>query len=116
MAGSRSPSFAVRRIVSAIAWTCAELMGSGSEATALSNATFMISIVSGGNDAFEKSFIWNRSEVGFRGLIVLATTHEPLPRRRHGSPPTAAPSASPSSATAVKPHYEEQQYRADGGV
>ena len=44
-----------------MAWTCAELMGSGSEATALSNATFMIAIVSGGNDAFEKSFIWNRS-------------------------------------------------------
>ena len=40
-----------------MAWTCAELTESGSEATALSNATFMIAIVSGGNDAFEKSFM-----------------------------------------------------------
>jgi hypothetical protein len=39
-----------------------------------------------------------------------------LPRRGHGSPPTAAPSASPSSAAAEKPHYKEQQYRTDGGV
>src|SRR6476660_6183259 len=72
MAGSRSPSLAVRRIVSAMAWTCAELTGSGSEATALSNATFMIAIVSGGNDAFEKSFIWNRSWAEFTVLVVLA--------------------------------------------
>lgn len=57
MTGSRSPSFAVRRIVCAIAWTCEELTGSGSDATALSNATFMMAIVSGGNDAFEKSFM-----------------------------------------------------------
>lgn len=93
-----------------MAWTCAELTGSGSEATALSNATFMIAIVSGGNDAFEKSFIWNRSGVKFGVLVVLAANAQ------HGSPPTAAPSASPSTATAEKPHHEEQQYRADGGI
>jgi hypothetical protein len=99
-----------------MAWTCAELTGSGREATALSNATFMIAIVSGGNDAFEKSFIWNRSGTKLRVIVVLSVTHEPLPRRGHGSPPTAAPSASPSSAAAEKPHYKEQQYRTDGGV
>ena len=43
-------------------------------------------------------------------------THKPLPRRGHGSPPTAAPSASPSTTTAEKPHHEEQHYRADGGI
>ena len=37
--------------------TCAELTGSGSDATAASKAFFMIPIVSGENDAFEKSFI-----------------------------------------------------------
>jgi hypothetical protein len=31
-------------------------------------------------------------------------------------PPTTAPSASPSTATAEKQYHEEQQYRADGGV
>jgi hypothetical protein len=40
-----------------MAWTCEELTGSDSDATALSNATFMIAIVSGGNDAFEKAFM-----------------------------------------------------------
>jgi hypothetical protein len=76
----------------------------------------MIAIVSGGNDAFEKSFIWNRSGAKFRSSSFSRQTHEPLPRRGHGSPPTAAPSASPSTATAEKPHHEEQQYRTDGGV
>jgi hypothetical protein len=38
-------------------WTCVELTGSGSDATAASKAFFMMAIVSGENDAFEKSFI-----------------------------------------------------------
>ena len=37
--------------------TCAELTGSGSVATAASRASCMMPIISGGNDAFEKSFI-----------------------------------------------------------
>jgi hypothetical protein len=37
--------------------TCAELTGSGSVATEASRASFMMPIISGGNDAFEKSFI-----------------------------------------------------------
>src|SRR6478736_10577118 len=53
----RSPSLAVRRIVSAMDCTCAELTGSGSDATAASRAFFMMPMVSGGKDAFEKSFI-----------------------------------------------------------
>ena len=55
--GSLSPSLAERRMVSAIACTCAVLTGSGSDATAASKAIFITVIVSGGNDAFEKSFI-----------------------------------------------------------
>jgi hypothetical protein len=114
--GSRSPSLAVRRIVSAMAWTCEELTGSGSDATALSNATFMIAIVSGGNDAFEKSFMLE----SIRSRPWASSprhTNELLPLRMGWlPPPTTAPSASPSTATAEKPHHEEQQYRADGGV
>jgi hypothetical protein len=56
-AGSRSPSLAVRRMLSAIDCTCAELTGSGNVAIAASIATFIMSTVSGGKDAFEKSFI-----------------------------------------------------------
>jgi hypothetical protein len=37
--------------------TCAELTGSGSVATEASKASCMMPIISGGNDAFEKSFI-----------------------------------------------------------
>jgi hypothetical protein len=37
--------------------TCAELTGSGSDATAASKVFFMMPIVSGENDAFEKSFM-----------------------------------------------------------
>jgi hypothetical protein len=44
--------------------TCAELTGSGSDATAASKAFFMMPIVSGGKDAFEKSFI--ASNAAFR--------------------------------------------------
>ena len=43
---------------SAIDCTCAELTGSGNDATAASNAIFMMLMVSGGKDAFEKSFIF----------------------------------------------------------
>ena len=99
-----------------MAWTCAELTGSGSEATALSNATFMIAIVSGGNDALEKSFIWNRSGAKFRVVVVLAANARAVAETRAGHLQTTAPSASPSTITAEKPHHEEQQYRADGGV
>src|SRR6185437_6942638 len=42
-------------MVSAIDCTCAELTGSGNVATAASIAVFMRSMVSGGNDALEKS-------------------------------------------------------------
>jgi hypothetical protein len=44
-------------MVSAIAFTCAELIGSGSVATAASIASSMLLMVSGGKLAFEKSFI-----------------------------------------------------------
>ena len=44
-------------MASAIAFTCAELIGSGSVATAAFMASFMMPIVSGGKLAFEKSFI-----------------------------------------------------------
>ena len=44
-------------MVSAIDCTCTEFTGSGSDATAASRAIFMMLRVSGGNDAFEKSFI-----------------------------------------------------------
>ena len=43
---------------SAMDCTCDELTGSGKDATAASNAIFMMLIVSGGKDAFEKSFIF----------------------------------------------------------
>ena len=39
--------------------TCAELTGSGKDATAASRAIFMMRIVSGGKDAFGKSFIFH---------------------------------------------------------
>ena len=38
--------------------TCVELTGSGKDATAASKAIFMMLMVSGGKDAFEKSFIF----------------------------------------------------------
>src|SRR5450759_444821 len=41
--------------------TCAELTGPGSDATAASKAFFMMPMVSGGKDAFEKSFISGQS-------------------------------------------------------
>jgi hypothetical protein len=44
-------------MVSAIDCTCAELTGSGREATAAPKAIVIIVIVSGGKDALEKSFI-----------------------------------------------------------
>jgi hypothetical protein len=43
---------------SAMDCTCAELTGSGNDATAASKAIFMMLMVSGGKDAFEKSFIF----------------------------------------------------------
>ena len=54
---SRSPLLAVRRIDSAMIATWDECTGSGRVATAASNAVLMISITSGGNAAFEKSFM-----------------------------------------------------------
>jgi hypothetical protein len=44
-------------MVSAMDCTCVELTGSGSDATAASRAFFMMLMVSGGKDAFGKSFI-----------------------------------------------------------
>ena len=44
-------------MVSAIERTCEELTGSGNDATAASRAFFMMLMVSGGKDAFGKSFI-----------------------------------------------------------
>ena len=55
---SLSPSFAERRIDLAMDCTCAELTGSGNDATAASKAIFMMLMASGGKDAFEKSFIF----------------------------------------------------------
>jgi hypothetical protein len=37
--------------------TYVELMGSGKDATAASMASFIVPMISGGKDAFEKSFI-----------------------------------------------------------
>jgi hypothetical protein len=54
---SRSPVLAVRRIDSAMIAMWDECTGSGRVATAASNAAVMISITSGGNAAFEKSFM-----------------------------------------------------------
>src|SRR3954447_11108568 len=120
MVGSRSPSFAVRRMVSAMAWICAELTGSGSDATAVANAAFMMPIVSGENDAFEKSFMLGSIRRQARASSTLSRrTNKPPPLRDDGSPspaPTTAPSASPSAATTEQPHEEEQQYRAEGSV
>ena len=44
-------------MLSAIDRTCAELTGSGNVAIAASIATIIMPTVSGGKDAFEKSFI-----------------------------------------------------------
>jgi hypothetical protein len=57
VAASRSPVLAVRRIDSAMIVTWDECTGSGRVATAVSRAVVMISITSGGNAAFEKSFM-----------------------------------------------------------
>ena len=73
-------------MVSAMACTCAVLTGSGSDATAASSAIFISVIVSGGNDAFEKSFISYKARApgawsGIRwprhtnGRIVLVVDH-----------------------------------------
>jgi len=74
IAGSRTPSWAVRRMVSAIDCTCAELTGSGSEATAASRAFFMMLMVSGGKDAFGKSFISIKLGRILRGNVVTLST------------------------------------------
>jgi hypothetical protein len=92
--------------------------GDGSDATAVSNASFMMPIVSGENDAFEKSFMlgWIRRQP-WAASSFSHHTKVLLPLRGDGSPsPTTAPPASPSTATAEQPHNEEQQYRADGSV
>ena len=52
--------------------TCAELTGSGNDATAASKAIFMILMASGGKDAFEKSFIFQNkpsSHVNRKGIL-----------------------------------------------
>ena len=47
--------------------TCAELTGSGKDATAASKAAFMMLMVSGGKDAFGKSFIFqNKSFISLQ--------------------------------------------------
>src|SRR5947209_13867705 len=117
--GSRSPSFAVRRMVSAIALTSAELTGAGSDATALSSAAFMMSMVSGVNDAFEKSNMPAPIRRSPRASPSPASHLRLMPLPERGSPapaPAPAPAASPSAATAEQPDHEEQQDRADGGV
>jgi hypothetical protein len=53
--------------------TCVELMGSGRVATAASIASFMMATVSGGNDAFGKSFI---RSVLLQSLIIELTRPE----------------------------------------
>jgi hypothetical protein len=55
--GSRSPSLAVRRIVSATDRTCPELIGCGSVERAPFIAIVIASMMSGVKDAFEKSFM-----------------------------------------------------------
>ena len=58
---------------SAIDCTCAEFTGSGNDATAASNAISMMLIVSGGKDAFEKSFIFQNSpssHVNRKGILA----------------------------------------------
>jgi hypothetical protein len=76
----------------------------------------MMAMVSGGNEAFEKSFMLEAMQSKGR-LPFSRRTNEPLPPRRDGSPsPTTAPSAAPSTATAEQPHDEEQQYRADRSI
>jgi hypothetical protein len=74
----------------------------------------MMPIVSGENDAFEKSFML----VSIRSQPWASShRHTNRPLRRDGSPsPTTAPSTSPSTTTAEQPHDEEQQYSADGSV
>jgi len=80
----------------------------------------MMPIVSGENDACEKSFMPRSIRRQLRTLsALLRYTNEPLPLRRDRSQsptPTTAPAASPSTAIAEQPHEEEQQYRADGSV
>jgi hypothetical protein len=99
-----------------MAWICAELIWSGSDATAFSNAAFMMPIVSGENDAFEKSFML----VSIRSQPRASSprhANRPLRQRKDALPsPTTAPSVSPTTAAAKQPHDEEQQYRADGSV
>jgi hypothetical protein len=57
-------------MVSAIDCTCAELTGSGSDATAASRAFFMMLMVSGGKDAFGKSFISiNPGDIATRSTV-----------------------------------------------
>ena len=86
-AGSLSPSLVERRMVSAMDCTCDEFTGSGSDATAASSAILIMLMVSGGNDAFEKSFISrpiglkdNRMEYG--GFSQVKKTED---RTRHAS-------------------------------
>lgn len=78
-AGSRSPSLLERRMVSAIDLIRAEPTGWGSVERALSIAFAMVSIVSGGNDACEKSF--TRSNVDSDGLIGQALQQRRQMRR-----------------------------------
>lgn len=59
---------------SAMDCTCVELTGSGKDATAASKAIVMMLIVSGGKDAFEKSFIFRLTSIArkfFRDAAAL---------------------------------------------
>jgi hypothetical protein len=66
--GFRSPSLAVRRIVSATDRTCPELIGCGSVERAPFIAVVIALMVSGAKDAFEKSFMNSNPVVFSRPL------------------------------------------------
>src|ERR1700754_2970639 len=73
--GSVSPSWAVRRMVSAIDCTAAEETGCGNDATAPSIAVFMTPMVSGANEALAKSFMGS-------ALMLLRTRLAAILRRQ----------------------------------
>src|ERR1700754_2024006 len=77
--GSVSPSWAVRRMVSAIDCTEAEETGCGSAATAPSIAVFMTSMVSGAKDALAKSFMGSALLARARAAVIL--NREPVQQR-----------------------------------
>jgi hypothetical protein len=96
-----------------MACTSAELTGCGSDATAASNAFFMMPIASGGNDAFEKSFMLGSAWTQCRASLSLSRdANEGLPLRGDTLPsptPAAAPPTSPSATASKQSHDKEQQ-------